>query len=436
MAQPGPAAAARALAARVIADVLDHQRYLDTALAEALLGAGDTAALVQEMCYGTLRRFHELAGIARLFLERPIKPKDQDIHALLLVGLYQLRYMRVAPHAAVNETVNATETLAKPWARGLINACLRAAQRETARIDNALARDESLRLSHPRWLIERVRAAYPDDAAHILAAANEHAPLTLRVNLARSTRAAYLARLHDAGVAAGETSESDAGVVLAEPMPVNRIPGFAEGLVSVQDEAAQLAAMLLDAAPGARVLDACAAPGGKTSHVLERTPQIDLVAIDQESARVALIAQNLERLGLRATLLTADAAEPARWWDGKPFDRILVDAPCSATGVIRRHPDVKLRRKPEDLPRLAAAQARLLDGLWPLLQRGGKLLYVTCSILPDENEQQLAAFLGRHPDSAETALPLAAGRARHHGRQRLPGEQGMDGFYYAAIEKR
>jgi 16S rRNA (cytosine967-C5)-methyltransferase len=436
MTRPGPAAQARALAARIVTDVVEHQRYLDAALTERLPDAGDQGALVQELSYGVLRRYFELAGIARLFLDRPLKSKDQDVHALLLVGLYQLRYLRVAPHAAVNETVNAATALNKPWARALLNACLRGAQRETARIDATLAADESMRLNHPRWLIDRLRAAYGADADTVFAAANAHPPLTLRVNLARIDRNEYLARLRGAGMEARVTEVSDAGLILAQPVPVERLPGFGEGLVSVQDEAAQLAAPLLDAAPDMRVLDACAAPGGKTGHLLERTLQADLLAVDSEPARVALIAQNLGRLGLRANTIAADAAEPASWWDGRPFDRVLLDAPCSATGVIRRHPDVKLRRRPDDLPRLTAAQARLLDGLWPLLRRGGKLLYVTCSILPDENEQQLAAFLARHDDAAEAALPAYAGRARRHGRQRLPGEQDMDGFYFAAVEKR
>lgn len=436
MTRPGPAAQARALAARIITDILEHQRYLDAALAERLPEAGDQGALVQELAYGVLRRYFELAGIARLFLERPLKPKDQDVHALLLVGLYQLRYLRVAPHAAVNETVNAAAALNKPWARGLLNACLRGAQRDTARVGAALAADDSLRFNHPRWLIERLRAAWGNDAEAVFTAANRHPPLTLRVNLARIGRDEYLARLRAAGMDARPTEASDAGLILAQPVPVERLPGFGDGLVSVQDEAAQLAAPLLEAAPGMRILDACAAPGGKTGHLLERTPQAEVIAVDAEPVRVALIEQNLTRLGLRATVVTADAAVPASWWDFRPFDRVLLDAPCSATGVIRRHPDVKLRRRPEDLPRLTAAQARLLDGLWPLLRRGGKLLYVTCSILPDENEQQLAAFLARHDDAAEAALPPCAGRPRAHGRQQLPGEQDMDGFYFAAVEKR
>jgi 16S rRNA (cytosine967-C5)-methyltransferase len=426
----------RAAAAHVVTAVMAHRRYLDSALAEALAGAASAdQALIQEMAYGTLRWYHRLAGIAPLFLERPLKVKDQDVLALLLVGLYQLRHMRVAAHAAVDETVDAAAALGKPWARNLLNACLRSALRETGRVQAAIEADETLRFSHPRWFIDAVRAAYPDHWEPILAANNERPPLTLRVNRLQSARAEYLAQLRAAGMAAGATPHSDCGVVLEQPVPVSALPGFARGVVSVQDEAAQLAALLLDAQPGERVLDACAAPGGKTGHLLERTPGLDLVAVDREPERIGRLRENLTRLGLSAQLITDDAALPSAWWDGRPFDRILLDAPCSASGVIRRHPDIKLRRRPADVAKLKDTQARLLAGLWPLLQRGGKLLYVTCSILPDENEQQMEAFLARHTDARETPLGLAVGQPAKQGRQILPGSEDMDGFYYASVEK-
>ncbi len=260
--------------------------------------------------------------------------------------------------------------------------------------------------------------------------------MVLRVNRRRQTRDQYLARLAQAGIAAKAMPLTDTAVLMDMPVAVSELPGFSQGDVSVQDAAAQFAAVLLDAQPGERVLDACAAPGGKTGHLLEHTPGLaELVALDQEPARVALIEDNLARLGLGAKIITGDAANPANWWDGRPFDRILADVPCSATGVIRRHPDIKLRRRPEDLPKLVTTQARLLEGLWPLLKPGGKLLYVTCSILAVENEKQLSAFLVRHPEAREVMLPMSAGRARAVGRQILPGEAGMDGFYYACIRK-
>ena len=450
-----------------------HGRYLDRALEAALAAAPSEATLVQELAYGTLRWFHQLAGIAALLLAKPLKPKDQDVYALLLAGLYQLRHLRVATHAAVDETVAATQALGKPWAKGLVNACLREYLRRAVEIEKLVGHDPMLTLSHPTWLLEKIRATYPDDWQRIAQANNVRPPLTLRVNARRQARAVYLEKLRAAGIAVQPAFVFDTDVTLETPMPVSALPGFAEGLVSVQDAAAQWAAVLLDAQPGERVLDACAAPGGKTGHILERTPGLtELVALDREAARVALIEQNLKRLGLGARLVTADASEPDNWWDGKPFDRILLDAPCSATGVIRRHPDIKLRRRPEDLPKLAATQARLLTALWPLLRPGGKLLYVTCSILPEENENQVRAFLAREGSAtddsrdgggttsgkkeverrqeqppratpgavagtaAEAPLPIAIGRPCAVGRQILPGDHGMDGFYYACLLKK
>lgn len=452
MARPPVPTNPRALAAQVLARVTAG-RYLDDALDEVLAARPPEAALVQELAYGTLRWFHRLAGIAKLFLERPLKPKDQDIYALLLAGLYQLRALRVATHAAVDETVAAADALGKPWAKGLINACLREYLRRQSEADETVKNDATLRLSHPKWLLEKFRAAWPDDWERVAAASNERPPLVLRVNLRKTTRVHYLEKLRAANLAARPDTLLDTAVTLETPVPVGALPGFAEGEVSVQDAAAQWAAVLLDARPGSRVLDACAAPGGKTGHILERTPGLaELVAVDRAPARVARIAENLKRLGLTARLVTADAAEPATWWDdsrdggggatqgavadGRPFDRILLDAPCSASGVIRRHPDVKLRRRPADLPKLAAAQARLLAALWPLLKPGGKLLYVTCSILPEENDNTVRAFLACEPSATEAPLPEAVGRACAVGRQNLPGEHGMDGFYYACLLKK
>ncbi len=417
-----------------------HSRYLDTALAQSLATLPDRqktdAALIQEMAYGVLRWFHQLDAVAALFLDKPLKTKDRDIHLLLLIGLYQLRHMRVARHAAVTETVEAAAALKKIWAKNFLNACLRSYLREEARAQAAVAARPSASFSHPDWLIDEIRRDWPEDWGEILAANNERPPMVLRVNRRRQSREQYLARLAEAGIAAKALPLADTAVLLDKPVAVNDLPGFAQGDVSVQDAAAQFTAALLDAQPGERVLDACAAPGGKTGHLLEYTPGLaELVALDKEPARVALIEENFARLGLNVKTMTGDAANPDSWWDGRPFDRILADVPCSATGVIRRHPDIKLRRRPEDLPKLVAAQARLLEGLWPLLKAGGKLLYVTCSILSEENEKQLAAFLVRHPEARETALPPNAGRARTIGRQILPGERGMDGFYYACIGK-
>jgi 16S rRNA (cytosine967-C5)-methyltransferase len=434
----------QAAAARVLARVSAEGRFLDTALEEELAGLPapmrGKAALIQEMCYGTMREWLRLEAIAGAYLERPVK--DETVHALLLLGLYQLRAMRAPAHTAVAETVEAAAHLERPWARGLLNACLRASLRDPARGGRALAADLPAQHAHPPWLIEAARAAFPGDWEAVLAANNARAPFTLRVNTTRITRAQYVARLSAAGIAAAPAPCTESGLALAQPRPVERLPGFAEGLVSVQDAAAQLAAAWLDAPPGARVLDACAAPGGKSAHLLERTPGIELTALDIDRERAARLGENLARLGLAAHVRVADAAEPAGWWDGRAFDAILLDAPCSASGVIRRHPDIKLRRRPGDLAALADSQRRLLEALWPTLRPGGKLLYVTCSILPDENELRIGEFLARHTDAREQPLPASAGRPRTHGRQILPGEScgdggpSMDGFYYACLEKR
>jgi 16S rRNA (cytosine967-C5)-methyltransferase len=434
------------VAAQVVNDVIAHGRFLDVALAERLpqLAPGAPAALVQETSYGVLRGFHRLDAIAHAYLERPLKSKDADIHALLLVGLYQLRALRTPAPVTVAETVEAAAALRKPWAKALINACLRAYLREPTRAEGALAADLQTALNHPAWLIERLQTAYPQDWRRILEANNQRPPLSLRVNTRKGSRAAYLARLAAAGIEARALECTESGVGLAQPLGVQALPGFAAGDVSVQDAAAQLAATFLDAQAGERVLDACAAPGGKSAHILERAPGLnELVAIEIDAGRARQIDDSLARLGLSARVVTADATRPESWWDGRPFDRILCDAPCSATGVIRRHPDIKLRRTPSELPRLMATQAALLNALWPLLVRGGKLLYATCSVLPDENDAQLAAFLARHADAEPLALSADFGTPRGAGRQLLPGDPcgphdtaGMDGFFYAAVRKR
>jgi len=430
----------RAAAARVIERVVAGRRYMDEALAETL-GTYPTrdehrSALLQEMVYGTLRWWHQLAGVASLLLTKALKPKDLDVYALLLVGLYQLRYMRIAPHAAVMETVAAVEALGKVWAKGLLNACLRASQRRAAEIEETIARSPSLQYSHPPWMIERFKHDHPDSWPAVLTANNQHPPMVLRANRLKTSRATYLHRLEAQGIMATPLSSTDEGVQLSKPCPVTALPGFTTGEVSVQDGAAQLVASLLDPQPGERILDACAAPGGKTAHLLERCPDLnELVALDIASERLLRIQENLGRLGLSARLITGDAGEPGSWWDGRAFDRILLDVPCSATGVIRRHPDIKVRRRPEDIAKLTAAQARILERVWPLLKHGGKLLYVTCSLISDENDTQMIAFLARHPDAREIGLHLPCGTPRRTGYLILPGEQDMDGFYYACVQK-
>ncbi len=428
---------ARAAAAGVIAAVLGKGESLSTALAPALVRvpAADRP-LVQELCYGTLRWQLRLDAILKRLLKRGLKASDLDLRALLLVGLYQLIYMRVPPYAAVTETVNAVRALGKPWAAGLANGVLRNAQRQADRLTAEVDRDETAALSHPRWLLDALRADWPGQFAQVVEAANARPPMTLRVNLRRQRREAYMGRLAEAGHTCRPVAEVASALTLDKPVDVAALPGFADGCASVQDAAAQLAAFVLDARAGDRVLDACAAPGGKTAHILEHAPDLAaLVAVDIDAERLGRVRENLDRLGLQAALQAGDAADTGTWWDGVPFQRILLDAPCSATGVIRRHPDIKALRRAGDLDALTATQARLLDALWPLLAPGGMLLYATCSVLKRENTDQVDAFLRRHADAAERPIDAAWGHACGHGRQILPGDAGMDGFYYARLVK-
>jgi 16S rRNA (cytosine967-C5)-methyltransferase len=355
---------------------------------------------------------------------------------LLLLGLYQLGYMEIPPHAAVSETVAVTALLKnKSWARGLVNAILRRFQREKETLNAQLDKDETASSAHPAWLIKLLKEAWPQAWSDIVAANNQRPPMTLRINRRHNSREDYRMTLEAAGLASEPALHAPDALTLAQPVNVDQLPGFSKGDVSVQDAAAQLAAVLVAPEPGMRVLDACAAPGGKTGHLLEICSDIELTAIDIEAKRLAGVEQNLTRLRLNAKLLAADAATPSAWWDGKPFDRILLDAPCSASGVIRRHPDIKLLRQADDIGQLVRLQASILEALWPLLKPGGTLIYATCSVLPQENSDQLANFLAKHEDATERALEVPWGQAATVGRQILPGQDGMDGFFYACIEK-
>ncbi|AQZ94080.1 16S rRNA (cytosine(967)-C(5))-methyltransferase RsmB [Halopseudomonas phragmitis] len=427
----------RLAAARALAQVMAGKASLGSSLPTQLerVSVRDRA-LTQELAFGTARWFQRLDGLANALLEKPLKAAERELHALLLVGLYQLLYTRIPAHAAIGETVNAAKTLKKPWASGLLNAVLRRAQREGAEQLAALERDPTIRLAHPRWLQKRLKQDWPDGWEAICQANNAHPPMTLRVNLARTSRSAYLSRLSDAGIDAEPCRFSSVGLRLLQPCDVSQLPGFTEGEVSVQDEAAQLAAPLLELKPGQRVLDACCAPGGKTCQILEQQSALDeLVALDLEPKRLERVRENLERLQLHATLKAADARELSNWWDGRPFQRILLDAPCSATGVIRRHPDIKLTRQAEDIAALAQLQGQLLDQLWQTLDVGGVLVYATCSVLPEENSQTIAAFLARQPGARELEISADYGLAQPCGRQLLPQNDGHDGFYLAKLIK-
>ncbi|MBI3771875.1 MAG: 16S rRNA (cytosine(967)-C(5))-methyltransferase RsmB [Gammaproteobacteria bacterium] len=428
----------RVAAARAIVEVIVEGQSLSMVMPrwQARVEAKD-AALLQEMVYGVLRWRWRLEFFVKQLLQNPLKERDADVQALLLLGVYQLEYMRVPAHASVSATVSATALLKKEWARGLMNAVLRNYQRQREALQAKVEGNSGARYAHPAWLLKMLQTAYPEHWQAIADANNQRPPMVLRVNRRKNSRAEYLASLQQAGVDATPCVHSEDGVVLAKPVDVQRLPGFNEGGVSVQDEAAQLAALLLNAQPGERILDACAAPGGKTAHILECQPAVgEVVALDNDGGRLQRVGQSLERLGLAATLVTGDTAAPDTWWDGLRFDRILIDAPCSATGVIRRHPDIKSLRKADDIAALAQIQSRILDALWPLLKSGGMLLYATCSVAPAEGWQQVQDFLARHDDASEQLLDVTWGARVAVGRQILPGEGGMDGFYYACLRKR
>lgn len=427
----------RLAAARALAAVLNGKASLNSSLPKELdkVEARDRG-LTQDLAFGTARWQPRLDALAECLLQKPFKAADADVHALLLVGLYQLLYTRIPAHAAIGETVGCADKLKKPWAKALLNAVLRRAQRESDAILAELERDPVVRTAHPRWLQKSLKAFWPQHWEAICAANNAHPPMILRINRRHHDRDAYLSLLAEQGVAAQACVYSRDGIVLAEACDVRGLPGFAEGWVSVQDEAAQLAAELLDLAPGQRVLDACCAPGGKTCHILEAEPALaGVVAVDLEEKRLVRVRENLQRLGLHAELIAADGRDTQAWWDGQPFQRILLDAPCSATGVIRRHPDIKLTRQPDDILALAILQGQLLDALWPTLDVGGVLLYATCSTLPTENTEVIEAFLARTPGARELDLATPAGIKQTHGRQLLAQEGGHDGFYYAKLIK-
>jgi 16S rRNA (cytosine967-C5)-methyltransferase len=428
-------AGVRAQAARTVNAVHAGGRSLTDALAEAAASVdARDRALLHELCFGTLRLLPRLQALTGLLLKRPLKPADAILQDLMAIGLYQLTAMRIPAHAAVAATVGAVRVLERPHAAGLLNATLRRFQRESDALLAQVADDESARWLLPHWLLARLQQAWPRHWQAIVDAGNSRAPMTLRVNLLRGTRADYAAALADAGIAAKPLAQLEAALQLDHPLPTERLPGFAEGKVSVQDASAQFAAQLLGAAPGERILDACAAPGGKTAHLIERTGgAAQVTALDADPERMQTLRRNLERLGLHAETVVGDAAGD-HWQDG-PYRRILLDAPCSATGVIRRHPDIKWLRRDADIDALAATQRAMLDNLWPHLLPGGYLLYATCSLLPEENEAQVRAFLQRHADAREVPLAIEGSEARAPGRQLFPQPDGGDGFYYALLEK-
>ncbi len=443
-AQPetGTGADARALAATAVDAVLTEGRTLERALEMADSGqlSSRDRALIQALAYGAVRGHYRHRRIIEQMLQRPIARRDSVVVALISVGLYQLIDARQPDYAAVSATVEATALLGKIHHRGLVNALLRRFQREREQLLAEVMADDESRYGHPDWLIRQVRQDWPDHWQAVLEAGNQPPPMWLRVNRRHGTLAEYRQRLR---AALGEDGATLVGVpdavCLSKPVPVSELPGFAAGDVSVQDAASQFAVELIDPQPGMRVLDACAAPGGKTAHLLERESGLrELVALDRSAERLARLSENLDRLGLQARVVAGSALNPSEWWDGLPFDRILVDSPCSATGVLRRHPDIKFLRRGSDIGKMAERQLQMINGLWELLAPGGRLVYATCSVLKAENSAVVTRFLAESPNVREDttqAVPAfaLAGPPISHGLQLLPGSGNIDGFYYALM---
>lgn len=387
-------------------------------------------ALLQEICFGVLRTLSRLEWFIGKLMSRPMTGKQRTLHYLIMVGLYQLLYTRIPPHAALAETVEGAVVIKRPQFKGLINGVLREFQRQQEALINEFASHDS-RFLHPSWLVKRVRAAYPDRWEAILDANNQRPPMWLRVNRQHHSRDAWLALLEESGVQGFVHPGYPDAVRLETPAPVHALPGFEEGWVTVQDASAQGCIPLLEPQNGEDILDLCAAPGGKTTHILEAAPQANVLAVDIDEQRLSRVYENLKRLKMNATVKQGDGRYPEQWCDGKQFDRILLDAPCSATGVIRRHPDIKWLRRDRDIPELAALQAEILDAVWTILKPGGTLVYATCSILPEENTQQIAAFLQRTPD----AVLSSTGTPDSPGIQNLPASTDGDGFFYAKLSR-
>lgn len=439
-----PAPNLRATAVNVIAAVVFQQIKLDQALAaesrELNRISSRDIGLIKALCFGCLRDWWRLIELSQRYLKKPIRRKDRVLEVVLVLGIHQLLSMRVPDHAALNQTVAVLDAIDMRWAKAMVNAVLRAVQRDRDSQVLQPAHSREAQFNHPAWLLERIQQDWPQQAQQIYSANNQQAAMDLRCNRLHWTRAQALAALQQADIAADEIVGVESGVRLRNAHDVSEIPQFLDGGFSVQDAAAQLAAPLIDVHDGMRVLDACAAPGGKTAHLLETQPNIELLAIDIEPARVALIQDNLQRLHLTAgncRTAVVDASLDPVWWDGRPYQRILLDAPCSASGVIRRHPDIKLLRQAEDINRLSQQQLRILQQLWPLVQSGGMLLYVTCSILRQENDDVIKSFIDAEAGSVLLQpLQLPWGRATAFGWQILPGDKESDGFYYACLQKR
>lgn len=423
----------RALAAKCCFAVVDKGRSLSDEL-PALQNKveGKDKGLLQELCYGVLRYLPELENDSRKLIQKPLTGKQRVAHFLILVGIYQLKYTRIPDHAAVSETVAATKPLKHFHLKAMVNGVLRSFQRQVQAPDEALP--DAIKFNHPSWFINKIKQGYPEQWQAILTANLEKPPMWLRVNQQHHTTEEYLALLNNADIAVEQIDAYSQAIRLQQATDVNRLPGFELGHVSVQDGAAQQAALLLDCQKEDDVLDCCAAPGGKTCHILELTPAISsMTAMDIDENRLLRVKENLARLNLQAKVVVGDASQPELWSEGQQFDRILLDAPCSGTGVIRRHPDIKWLRKANDIDALVVLQRQILKKIWSLLKPGGTLLYATCSILPEENCEQIQHFIS---NTSDAELITITNSEQAIGWQILPNDQSMDGFYYAKLTKK
>ncbi|MCK5726676.1 MAG: 16S rRNA (cytosine(967)-C(5))-methyltransferase RsmB [Thiotrichaceae bacterium] len=425
----------RATAAKAVHQVIYQRRSLTEVLKSNAIAVLEPSqqSLVKDICFGCCRWHFDLNLMIEHLVAKPLRQKDKDIECLIRVGLYQLQYQRTADHAAVNETVTATKALGKPWSKRLVNGVLRSFGREK----DVILKKIKPYTSFPHWLIKQVKQEWPQEWRELLAASNAQAPMVLRVNKTLTTCDEYQQALLAKGIEADRHPVVESALVLQSAISVAELPNFQKGWVSVQDGSAQLAAQFLDPQKGMRVLDACAAPGGKTGHLAEWVNDLTIIALDSDEKRLALVEDNMQRLGKPVQLINADANKTTVWYDGQTFDRILLDAPCSALGVMRRHPDIKILRQGEDIANLVKQQHDLLESLWPLLKSGGRLLYATCSILPEENDHQIKQFIQDHENEL-TIIELpwqGVGIPKDVGIQILPQQNNMDGFYYALLEK-
>jgi 16S rRNA (cytosine967-C5)-methyltransferase len=386
-------------------------------------------AVAQDLSYGSLRYYGAVASLLSQLLEKPLP--DERLRCLLLVAIYQLQYDKAAPHTVVDQAVKAASSSKKTWAKGLVNGVLRNFLRQQTSLTEALANEEIAQYSYPQWWITKLKYQYPDDWQAILEAGNQHPPMILRVNPRRTSASEFCKKLQNHGYASSQLSDNT--VMLTKPMPVDKIPGFNEGEVSVQDFGAQFAGYALDLKNGQRVLDACCAPGGKTGQILELA-DVELVAVDNDATRIHRTKSNIDRLGLDAKLLVGDAAKPSDWWDGKTFDRILADVPCTASGIVRRHVDIKWLRREADIASFTKQQAQILPSLWQLLAKGGKLLYVTCSVFHEENQRQIDHFLKTQSDALQLPLTKPLTGMNLKNGQLQPSSQ-HDGLFYALLQK-